>query len=133
MLTGDSSLPGAVRACDGTEISERTTDVIDTTAGTLDCGDTASFVEPTFSVFNQAGAATFENQAPFTVGLFRRREPGAPRLHRAQLTSGQVYTEDSAMSDGLWVAVDGDDNIITINGECYVIMATTDDVAYTIP
>ena len=133
MLTGDSSLPGAVQACDGTEISERTAHVIDTTAATLDCRDTASFVEPAFSTLNQAGAATFENQAPFTVGLFRRREPGAPRLHRAQLTSGQVYTEDSAMSDGLWVAVDGDDNIITINGECYVIMATTDDATYTIP
>ena len=175
-MTGDSSLPGAVQACDGTEISERTTDVVstsdvkpttddtattddvkpttddtattdaettsgvmttsqaaDTTTTKFDCGKMASIVDPTFDDVEEGGWLTIENQAPFTVYVYRNQAPGETKEHRETLTSGSNFKEDPDTSDGMWVAVDADDNVITIDGKCYVIMETEDDATYTIP
>ena len=176
MLTGDSILPGAVQACDGTEISERTTDVVltsdvkpttddtattddvkpttddtattdaETTSGVMttsqvehttttkiDCGKMASFVDPTFENVDDGGLLTIKNEAPFTVYVYRSQAPGKTKALRTTLTSGSNFQEDPYRSDGLWLAVDADDNVITIDGNCYVIMETEDDATYTIP
>ena len=188
-MTGDSSLSDVARACDGTEISERTTYVIstsdvkpttddttttddvkpttddtattddvkpstddtattdaETTSGVMttsqvehttttkiDCGKMASFVDPTFENVDDGGLLTIKNEAPFTVYVYRSQAPGKTKALRTTLTSGSNFQEDPYRSDGLWLAVDADDNVITIDGKCYVIMGTEDDATYTIP
>ena len=188
-MTGDSSLSDVARACDGTEISERTTYVIstsdvkpttddttttddvkpttddtattddvkpstddtattdaETTSGVtttsqvepttttqFDCGKMASIVDPPFEDVDDGGDFLIKNLAPFKVYIYRSGGPGRTKEFWTDLTSGQSFTVAPSRSDGMWVAVDADDNVITIDGECYIIIVTTEDVAYTIP